>query len=91
MVGIQWRGWWDVVRFRGNKQELEIQVIKDLMVDSHEPVKLKLCSLSSEPFDESDFVVVEIGSLKNVKVPLSLLCMGQWVVNVTRNGGLIIR
>ena len=63
MAGVWQRGQWDIVRFRGNKQEFEIQVIKDLMVDGHEPVKLELCSLGSEPFDKSDFVIMEIGSL----------------------------
>ena len=61
------------------------------MVDGCELVKLKLHSLGSEPFYESDFVVMEIGSLKDIKVLLTLLCMCQRVVNVTGNGGLIIR
>ena len=63
MAGVRQRGQWDIVRFEGNKQEFEIQVIKDSMVDGHEPVKLELRSLGSEPFDKSDFVIMEIGLL----------------------------
>ena len=63
MAGVRQRGQWDIVRFRGNKQEFEIQVVKDSMVDGCELVKLKLHSLGSEPFDKSDFVIMEIGSL----------------------------
>ena len=63
MAGVWQRGQWDIVRFEGNKQEFEIQVIKDSMVDGHEPVKLELRSLGSEPFDKSDFVIMEIGLL----------------------------
>ena len=58
------------------------------MVDGSEPVKLELGGLCSEPLDESNFVIVKVGSLKDVKVPLMLLLMSQWVVNVTSNGGL---
>ncbi|KIM54690.1 hypothetical protein SCLCIDRAFT_30920 [Scleroderma citrinum Foug A] len=58
------------------------------MVDGCEPVKLELCNLGSEPISESDFVVVEIGSLEDIKDPLTLLCMRRQVVNVTGNRGL---
>ena len=91
MVGIWQRGRWNVIGFRRDKWEFEIQVIKDLMVDGCEPVKLKLHSLSSEPFKESDFVVMKVGLLKDVEVPLTLLCMHQWVVDMAGNGGLIVR
>ena len=91
MAGVRQRGQCDVVGFRGNKREFEIQVVKDSMVDGCELVKLKLRSLGLEPFDESDFIVMEIGSLKDIDVLLTLLCVCQWVVNVTGNGGLIIR
>ena len=90
MAGIWQRGQWDIVGFRGDKRKLEIQVIKDLMVDGCKPVELKLCNLSSEPFDKSDFIVVEVGSLEDIEVPLTLLCMCRWVVDMTGNGGLII-
>ena len=90
-AGVRWRGQWNVVRFGRNEWEFEIQVVKDSMVDGHEPVKLKLYSLGLKPFDESDFVIVDIGSLEDIEVPLMLLCIRQWVVNVARNGGLIVR
>ena len=87
-AGIRWRGWWDVVRFGGDKGELEIQVVKDTMVDGGEVLELKLGGLCSEPLEECDLVVVEIGVLEDVKVPLTLLCMSWWVVDVASNGGL---
>ena len=87
-VGIWRREQWDVVRFSGDKGKLEIQVEKDAMVDGHEPVKLELCNLGSEPFGEGDFIIVEVGSLKDIEVPLMLLCMCWWVVDMTGNGGL---
>ena len=87
-AGIWQRGWWDVVSFGRDKQEFEIQVVKDLMVDGCEPVKLKLCSLGSEPFKKGDLVVMKVGSLKDVEVPLMLLCVRQRVVDMSGDGGL---
>ena len=69
-AGIQRRGWWDAIGDRGNERELEIEAIEDLVMDGSELVKLKLGGLCSEPLNESDFVIVEIGLLKDVKVPL---------------------
>ena len=57
-------------------------------MDSGEPVKLKLCGLGTEPLEKSDFVVVEVGLLEDVKVPLVLLSMSWRVVDVAGNGGL---
>ena len=88
-VGIQRRGRWDVVRFSGDKGELEIQVVKDTMVDGGEVLEFELGGLCSEPLKECDLVVVEIGVLKDVKVPLTLLCVSRWVVDVAGNGGLM--
>ena len=88
MAGIQQRGQWDVIRFGRDEWEFEIQVIKDSMVDGCEPVKLELCSLSLEPFEQDDLVVVEIGSLEDIEVPLSLLCVSWQVIDVAGNGGL---
>ena len=75
MAGIWRRGWWYVIGFSGDKQELEIQVIKDLVVDGCESVKLKLCSLGMEPFKEGNLIVMEVRPLKDIKVPLALLCV----------------
>ena len=87
-AGIRRRGRWDVVRFGRDKGELEIQVVKDTMVDGGEVLELKLGGLCSEPLEECNLVVVEIGALEDVKVPLMLLCMSQRVVDVAGNGGL---
>ena len=91
MAGIWWRGQWDVIRFGGDKWELEVQVIKDAMVDCSEVLEFKLGVLGMEPFKECDFVVVGERSLEDISDPLTLLCVRWWVVDVTRNGGLIVR
>ena len=88
MAGIQWRGWWDVVGFGGDKGELEIQVVKDAMVDCGEVLKFELGVLGMEPFKEHNFVVREERSLKDVCDPLTLLCVRWRVIDVTGNGGL---
>ena len=87
-MGIQWRGRWDVVRFSGDKGKLEIQVVKDTMVDCSEVLEFELVVLGMEPFEEHNFVVGEERLLKDVCNPLTLLCMRRRVVNVTGNGGL---
>ena len=88
-AGIRRRGRWDVVGFGGDKGELEIQVVKDAMVDGGEVLELELGGLCSEPLEKCDFVIVEIGALKDVKVPLMLLCMSRRVVDMAGNGGLM--
>ena len=88
MAGIRWRGWWDVIRFGRDEGKLEIQVRKDAMVDGGEVLEFKLGSLCSEPLEECNLIVVETGALKDVKVPLTLLCVGQWVIDVASNGRL---
>ena len=89
MVGIQQRGRWDVIGFGGDKGELEIQVVKDAMVDCGEVLKFELGVLGTEPFEERNFVVGEERSLKGVCDPLTLLCMRRRVVDATGNGGLM--
>ena len=88
MAGIWRRGRWDVVGFGGDKGKLEIQVVKDAMVDCSEVLEFELGVLGTEPFKEHNFVVGEERSLKDVCDPLTLLCVHRRVVNVTRNGGL---
>ena len=87
-AGIQRRGRWDVVGFGGDKGKLEIQVIKDPMVDGGEVLELKLGVLGTEPFKERNFVVGEERSLKDVCDSLTLLCVRWQVIDVTGNGGL---
>ena len=87
-AGIQWRGRWDVVGFGGDKGELEIQVVKDAMVDCGEVLKFELGVLGTEPSKECNLIVGEERSLKDVCNPLTLLCVCWWIIDVTRNGGL---
>ena len=87
-MGIRRRGRWDVVGFSGDKGKLEIQVVKDMMVDCGEVLKFELGVPGTEPFEERNFVVGEERSLKDVCDPLTLLCVCQRVIDVTGNGGL---
>ena len=88
-VGIRWRGRWDVVGFGGDKGKLEIQVVKDPMVEGGEVLELELGVPGTEPFKEHNFVVGEKRLLKDVCDPLTLLCMRRRVIDVTGNGGLM--
>ena len=87
-AGVRRRGRWDVIRDRRDEGELEVQVKKDVVVDSGEAVKLELGDLGSEPLGKGDFVIMEVRPLKDIKVPLALLCVRRQVVNVAGNGGL---
>ena len=87
-AGIQRRGRWDVVGFGRDEGKLEIQVVKDPMVDGGEVLKLELGGLCSEPLEECNLVVVEIGALEDVEVPLMLLCVSWQVVDMASNGRL---
>ena len=91
MVGIQQRGRWDVVGDRGNRRAPEVEVVEDAVVYGSEPLKFELEVSCMEPLEESNFVVMQEGSLKNVGDPLTLLCMRWWVIDVAGNDGLIIR
>ena len=87
-AGVRQRGRWDVVGFGGDKGKLEIQVIKDPMVDGGEVLELELGGLCSEPLEECNLVIVEIGALEDVEVPLTLLCVSRRVVDMAGNGRL---
>ena len=54
-AGIWQRGWWDVVGFSGDKGKLEIQVVKDAMVDCCEVLEFELGVPGTEPFKERNF------------------------------------
>ena len=58
------------------------------MVDGGEVLELELGGLCSEPLEKCDLIVMEVGVLEDVKVPLMLLCVSQWVVDVASNGRL---
>ena len=87
-AGIRRRGQWDVVWFGGDKGKLEIQVVKDAMVDCGEVLEFELGVPGTEPFEKRNFVVGEERSLKDVCDPLTLLCVRRRIVNVTGNDGL---
>ena len=87
-AGIWWRGRWDVVGFGGDKGKLEIQVVKDAMVDCGEVLKFELGVPGMEPFEECSFVVGKERLLEDVCNPLMLLCVHRQVIDVTGNGGL---
>ena len=87
-AGIRRRGRWDIVGFSGDKGKLEIQVIKDTMVDCGEVLEFKLGVPGTEPFEERNFVVGEERSLKDVCDPLTLLCVRRRIIDVAGNGGL---
>ena len=58
------------------------------MVYASELLEFELDVSCSEPLKESDFVVGEERSLKDICDPLMLLCMRWWVIDVTGNDGL---
>ena len=87
-AGIRRRGRWDVVGDRGNKGALEVEIVEDVVVYASESLEFELDVSCSEPFEESDFVVGEERSLKDICDPLMLLCMRRWVVDVAGNDGL---
>ena len=90
-VGIRRRGRWDVIRDRGNKGALEVEIIEDAVVYARESLVFELEVLCTEPFKEGDFVVVQEWPLEDVGDPLMLLCVRWWVIDVAGNGGLSVR
>ena len=88
MVGIWWRGWWDVIGDGRDERELEVQVVEDTVMYSGEVLEFKLVVPCMKPFEESNLVIMEERSLKDVSDPLTLLCMRQWVVDMAGNDGL---
>ena len=91
MAGIRRRGRWGIVGDRGNKGAHEVEIIEDAVMYASESLEFKLEVSCLEPFEESDFVIREERSLKDVGDPLMLLCVRQRVIDVARNGGLSVR
>ena len=87
-MGIQQRGQWDIIRNRGNKRALEIEVIEDAVMYGSELLEFELDVSCTEPLEESDFVVVQERLLEDVSNSLMLLRMCRQVVNMSGNGGL---
>ena len=90
-AGVQQRGWWDIVRDGGNKRALEVEIIEDTVVYASESLEFELEVSCMELLEESDFVVVQEGSLKDISDPLMLLCVCRRVIDVAGNGGLSVR
>ena len=59
------------------------------MVYSSKVLKFVLDIPCTKPFKESDLIVMEERSLKDVSNPLMLLCMHQQVVDMAGNDGLL--
>ena len=74
-----------------NKGALEVEVIEDAVMYASESLEFELEVPCSEPFEESDFVIVQERLLKDVGDPLMLLCMRRRVIDVAGNGGLSVR
>ena len=81
-AGIQRREWQEVVRDRGNKRALEVEIVEDVVVYASELLEFKLDVLCMEPFEKSDFVIVQERLLKDVSDSLMLLCVHWQVVDV---------
>ena len=69
MAGIWWRGRWDIVGDRGNKGALEVEIVEDAVVYASESLEFELDVSCMEPFEESNFVVVQERSLKDIGDP----------------------
>ena len=85
MVGIRR---WGVIGDRRDKGALEVEIVEDTVVYASESLEFELDVSCSEPLKESDFVVGEERSLKDICDPLMLLCVRWWVVDVAGNDGL---
>ena len=56
-----------------------------------ESLEFELDVSCTEPFEKSDFVIVQKGALEDISNSLPLFCVRRWVVDVARNGGLSIQ
>ena len=88
MAGIRRSGQWDIIRLGWDEWELKVEIEEDAVVYCCEVLEFELGGLCSEPREECDLVIVEIGALEDVKVPLMLLFVSWRVVNVASNGRL---
>ena len=90
-AGIRRRGRWDVIGFGRNEGKLEVEIVEDAVVYASESLEFKLEVSCSEPFKESDFIVVQEWPFEDIGNPLLLLCMRRRVIDVAGNGGLNVR
>ena len=87
-TGIRRRGRWDVIGFGRDEGELKVEIVEDTVMYAGESLEFELEVSRSEPFKESDFIVVQERPLEDVGDPLTLLCVSRRVVNMASNGGL---
>ena len=66
---------WGVIGDRRDKGALEVEIVEDTVVYASESLEFELDVSCSEPLKESDFVVGEERSLKDICDPLMLLCV----------------
>ena len=90
-VGIQQRGLWYIIGDGRDERALEIEIVEDAVMYGCEPLEFKLDVSCMEPLEESNFIVMQERSLKDISDSLTLLCMHQRVVDVARNGRLNVR
>ena len=90
-AGIRQRGQWDIVGDRRDKGALEVEIIEDMVVYASESLEFELDVSCMEPLEESNFIVVQEGSLEDVSDSLMLLCVRRRVVDVAGNDRLSIR
>ena len=88
MAGIRRRGRWDVIGFGRDEGKLEVEIVEDAVVYASESLEFELEVSRSEPFEESNFVVVREWPLEDVSNPLTLLCVSRRGVDMAGNGGL---
>ena len=89
-AGIRRRGRWVVIGFGRDEGKLEVEIVEDAVVYASESLEFELEVSCSEPFKESDFIVVQERPLEDIGDPLTL-CVRQRVIDVAGNGGLNIR
>ena len=89
-AGIQRRGRQDVIGLGWDEWECKVEIEEDVVVYCCEVLEFELGGLCSEPLEKGNLIVVEVGLLEGIKVPLPLLSVGRWVVDMAGNGGLTV-
>ena len=89
-AGIWRSGWRDIIGLGWDEWELKVEIEEDAVVYCCKVLEFELGGLCSEPLEKGNLIVVEVGSLKGIKVPLPLLSMGRRVVDMAGNGGLMV-
>ena len=88
MAAIRRRGRWYIIGDGRDERALEIEIVEDVVVYGCEPLDFKLDVSCTEPFEKSNFVVVQKRVLEDISNSLTLLCIRWWVIDVAGNGRL---